>query len=135
MNLTRIYSLFLTHQDIEAKKILTDYLISDNQAKQNIQVYLNAALERADSIDALEAIDLFSHFSDLKLVSIDNGGTVEDFQSTVINLEDLEIYNRCGRREFKQILSPLKISFYNELTGLKVEADLHTISSILEVVP
>lgn len=134
MSLIKIFSLFLTHQDREAQKRLTDYLISDSQAKKRIQAYLNTELEHVDTIDSLEAIDLFSYFSDLKLVSIDNGSTVEDFQLTVIDLEDLESYNRCGHRELKQVVNPQKVSFYNDMTGLKVVSDLDAISSILKVV-
>lgn len=134
MVLTRIFSLFMSHLDSEAKNLLADYLKKNNQASYLIQDYLNKELTSVKTIDSLETIDIFAHFSGLELVSKEDGGSLEEFQLVVIEIEDLNSYNRCGRRVLKQVLSPELLSFYNQKTGLKETVHLNNLSAHFEVI-
>lgn len=135
MSLTTIFSLFVTHQDNEAKELLADYLASTPSASNIIQEFLTNELRLIKAIESLEAIDLFCHFAGLRLVSKENGGNVEEFQLTVSGIEDLETYNRCGRRELQQVINPAKLSFFNDKTGLNDVIDINNVSSFFEVIP
>ncbi len=133
MTLTTIFSLFLNQQDSEAKQLLTAFIVANNHAKQRIQDFLNSELTRVSTIESLEVIEIFSHFSDLSLISKVDGGTVEEVQLAVIDIEDLETYNRCGRREFKQVINPDLLSFYNNKTSLREVIKLSDISTHFKI--
>ena len=89
--LDEIFSLFKTQQDAQGRTLLERYLHPNNRwshdRQETVQQYLTDKFKQITSVYDLEAIEIFSYWSDLEIRTRCGGYRVEEFSEAIIDFQ------------------------------------------------